>query len=136
MLRLHTAQAYSRIIEHSLTPVSFDPEDMVKISAVVQGFGPVFLMIIYLRTMSVQAVTNLSITFQFNPRLYSLDQTIIPVAMLVPGTEYTFQTKISCLMPDKGLADDVKVLVVRQGKTAPLLTALVTMPISEQSLID
>uniref|UniRef100_A0A914WVW3 Bardet-Biedl syndrome 1 n=1 Tax=Plectus sambesii TaxID=2011161 RepID=A0A914WVW3_9BILA len=136
MLRLHTAQAYSRTIEHSLTPVSFDPDDMVKISAVVQGFGPTFLMIIYLRTLSVQAVSNLTITFQFNPRLYSLDQTNIPVPMLVPGIEYTFQTKVSCLMPDKGLADDVKVLVVRQGRAIPLLTALVTMPISEQSLID
>lgn len=83
-----------------------------------------------------QAVHGLTITFQYNHKLYDFEKNVIGVGLLVPGIQYTFQTKINCLMPDKGLSDDVKVFVVRENKSAPLLTAVVTMPVSEQSLVD
>ena len=62
------------MLETHINPVSLDPDEMLKLSAQVQGFGPLFLMKIYIQTTSVQAVSGLSITFQYNPRLYTVCQ--------------------------------------------------------------
>lgn len=59
-------------------------------------------MIVYLRTMSVQAVTGIYLTFDYNSRLYAIEKNIIRCAMLVPGIEYTFETKVTCLQPESG----------------------------------
>lgn len=133
-LRLETAKTYVKMIEQNLTPISLGSDDMLKLSVQIQGFGPLFLMNIYLQSTSVQAVTGLFIGFHYNPKLYKVEKTQITVPLLVPGIKYAFDTKVTALS-DKGLADDVKVFVAKEDSPTSILTALVTMPVAELPLI-
>lgn len=50
--------------------------------------------------------------------------------MLVPGLSYPLETFVESLS-DKGISDIIKVLVLREGQSAPLLSAHINMPVSE-----
>lgn len=72
----------------------------------------------------------------FDSSIYRIDEVLLPVAILMPGHAYTFTTRIECLQPEKGLRDDVRILLVREDRANPIVTAIVTMPVSEMSLLD
>ncbi|XP_058382306.1 Bardet-Biedl syndrome 1 protein isoform X3 [Diceros bicornis minor] len=52
------------------------------------------------------------------------------VPLLVPGLDYPLETFVESLS-DKGISDIIKVLVLREGQSAPLLSAHINMPVSE-----
>ncbi len=54
--------------------------------------------------------------------------------MLVPGLNYSFETLVECLS-DKGISDVIKVFVLKQGKTVPIITAIINMPVSETMVV-
>ena len=41
-----------------------------------------------------------------------------------------FETLVECIS-DKGIADPIKVFVVHKGKSVPIITAVINMPVSE-----
>ncbi|KAG8437878.1 hypothetical protein GDO86_008540 [Hymenochirus boettgeri] len=59
--------------------------------------------------------------------LYGYSQKI---PLLVPGLKYPFETYVECCS-DKGISDIIKVFVLREGKSTPLITAHINMPVSE-----
>jgi Bardet-Biedl syndrome 1 protein len=161
--RVRVARAYAKMLDSSHAPVSLNSDEMMKVSVAVHGFGPHFLMVVYLRTMSVQvcretrsvcepraqAITGVYLLFDYNTRLYQVEKNMIECALLVPGIEYTFETKVTCMQPDtgasahmrahahfSGMSDDVRCMVMKDDRAVPCITAQVAMPVSEQSLID
>nr|XP_032660184.1 Bardet-Biedl syndrome 1 protein isoform X3 [Chelonoidis abingdonii] len=50
--------------------------------------------------------------------------------MLIPGLNYPIETFVECLS-DKGISDVIKVFVLQEGQSMPLLTAHIKMPVSE-----
>lgn len=74
------------------------------------------------------------LTFHYNQELYQFEDSLIPLPALVCGMTYEFFTIVRCLNPENGIADDVRVLVVKEENV--IVAALVTMPVSEMSLLD
>ena len=130
LLRLTSARSYVNALEKSLNPVSTSGEP-IKVSAHIQGFGPAFKLTIKLQnTSSNTPSTDLLIAFKFLESLYNLSRPCIPVPLLIPGIEYVFETLVECIS-DKGIADPIKVFVVHKGKSVPIITAVINMPVSE-----
>ncbi|XP_032090335.1 Bardet-Biedl syndrome 1 protein isoform X2 [Thamnophis elegans] len=50
--------------------------------------------------------------------------------MLIPGLNYPLATFVECLS-DQAISDVIKVFVVKEGNSQPLLTAHISMPVSE-----
>lgn len=132
LLRLNTAKTYVGMINENLTPIAVNDDELLKLSAQVHGFGPNFVLKVYLQS-SVSACIGLSICFQYDSSLYVADPNVIPVPLMVPGIEYNFQSKITALS-DKGLAGDVKIVVIKDDRPTPMLAAIVTMPVAEAPL--
>eukprot|EP00106_Octopus_bimaculoides_P021578 XP_014789020.1 PREDICTED: Bardet-Biedl syndrome 1 protein-like [Octopus bimaculoides] len=131
LFRLNTARQFLHILENNNSPISCDPKDPLKISAQVQGIGPVFKLNITLQNTSLtNPSTNLCLNFDYNPRLYSFRKSRIPIPFLVPGLDYVFDILVDC-KSEKGISDDIKVLLYRTGHLLPLLTAVISMPVSE-----
>ncbi|KAJ1105937.1 hypothetical protein NDU88_003340 [Pleurodeles waltl] len=59
-----------------------------------------------------------------------MKRTFIKVPLLVPGLNYPIETFVDCLS-DKGISAIIKVFVLREGKSTPLLTTHISMPVSE-----
>ncbi|XP_060079163.1 Bardet-Biedl syndrome 1 protein homolog [Ylistrum balloti] len=135
LLRLNTAREYVKSLENSMNPVSADPTEPLKLNAQVQGIGPTFKLTVNLQNTSLShPSTNLLITFQYDDRLYTLKKSLIQVPMLVPGLNYAFETFVECLN-DKGVSDNVKVFVLKEGKSIPIITGVISMPVSESLVV-
>ncbi|KAM8969326.1 Bardet-Biedl syndrome 1 protein isoform X2 [Sarcophilus harrisii] len=131
LLRLRAARAYVQALESSLNPVSATLREPLKLHAVVQGLGPTFRLTLHLQnTSAVRPAIGLLVSFLYNESLYALPRAFFKVPMLVPGLSYPMETFVECLS-DKGISDIIKVLVLREGQSAPLLSAHINMPVSE-----
>uniref|UniRef100_A0A673X002 BBSome complex member BBS1 n=1 Tax=Salmo trutta TaxID=8032 RepID=A0A673X002_SALTR len=130
-LRLAAARAYVKALESSLTPMSSSLSEPLKMNAVVQGLGPSFKLTLNIQnTAACRPVMNLAISFLYDESLYSMRTAFFKIPLLVPGLNYPIDTFVECLS-DKGISDIIKVFVLREGKSAPLLTAHINMPVSE-----
>ncbi|ESO96483.1 hypothetical protein LOTGIDRAFT_115648 [Lottia gigantea] len=135
LLRLNTARQYVKALENSMNPISSDPTEPLKLSAQIQGIGPTFKLTVNLQNTSLSTpVYNIIITFHFDDKLYSFRNKYIEVPMLVPGLNYAFETFIDCLN-DRGVSDNVKVFVLKDGKSVPIVTGVISMPVSEAAAV-
>ena len=113
LLRLMSARSYVSALKKSLNPISSSTTEPLKSSV---------------------PSTNLLITFQFDDSLYALSKPCITVPLLVPGLMYTYETLVECIS-DKGISDSIKVFVLHQGNSVPVITAVINMPVSEALVI-
>ncbi|PAA49857.1 hypothetical protein BOX15_Mlig015041g1, partial [Macrostomum lignano] len=134
-LRLMTAENYVQALETKATPISASKEDPVKLACTVQGVGPVFRLTVGLQNASLTtAIAGLGISFAYDGLLYRLEKVYIPVPYLVPGLTYNFSTIVECLT-DKGIADAIKVYILKRDNDSPLVTGVVNMPVSESFVV-
>ncbi|XP_072031464.1 BBSome complex member BBS1-like isoform X2 [Amphiura filiformis] len=134
-LRLNTARAFVKALDTSMTPISSNPQEPLKLSAQIQGIGPTFKLTVGLQNTSLNLPSmNLLISFLYDEKLYSLQKTMIQVPMLVPGLNYSYETLVECLS-DKGISDVIKVFVLKEGRSVPIITAVINMPVSETIVV-
>ncbi|XP_061611813.1 Bardet-Biedl syndrome 1 protein isoform X3 [Phyllopteryx taeniolatus] len=132
-LRLAAAQAYAKALECSLSPVSSGPGRSLKMNAVVQGLGPSFKLTLNVQnTAACRPVLKLAVSFAYDDALYRVRNPFMKIPMLVPGLVYPVQTLVECTS-DKGISDIIKVFVLHEEQSTPLLTAHINMPVSEGS---
>ncbi|KAM4524562.1 BBSome complex member BBS1 [Odontesthes bonariensis] len=130
-MRLAAAKAYMKALESSLTPMSASLSEPLKMNAVVQGLGPSFKLTLNVQnTAACRPVMNLAISFLYDESLYRMRNPYLRVPLLVPGLIYPVETFVECTS-DKGISDIIKVFVLHEGKSSPLLTAHINMPVSE-----
>lgn len=131
LLRLRAARAYVQALESSLSPMSTTAREPLKLHAVVQGLGPTFKLTLHLQnTSTARPALGLQVCFLYNEALYALPRAFFKVPLLVPGLSYPLETFVESLS-SKGISDMIKVLVLREGQSAPLLSAHINMPVSE-----
>ncbi|XP_074519217.1 BBSome complex member BBS1 [Halichoeres trimaculatus] len=130
-LRLAAAKAYVKALESSLTPMSSSLTEPLKMNAVVQGLGPSFKLTLNVQnTAACRPVMNLAISFLYDEGLYRMKNPYMRIPLLVPGLIYPVETFVECTS-DKGISDIIKVFVLHEGRSSPLLTAHINMPVSE-----
>uniref|UniRef100_A0A7N8YF06 BBSome complex member BBS1 n=1 Tax=Mastacembelus armatus TaxID=205130 RepID=A0A7N8YF06_9TELE len=130
-LRLAAAKAYVKALESSLTPMSSSLTEPLKMNAVVQGLGPSFKLTLNVQnTAACRPIMNLAISFLYDESLYRMRNSYMRIPLLVPGLIYPIETFVECTS-DKGISDIIKVFVLHEGKSSPLLTAHINMPVSE-----
>ncbi|XP_034535112.1 Bardet-Biedl syndrome 1 protein [Notolabrus celidotus] len=130
-MRLAAAKAYVKALESSLTPMSSSLTEPLKMNAVVQGLGPSFKLTLNVQnTAACRPVMNLAISFLYDEGLYRMKNPYMRIPLLVPGLIYPVETFVECTS-DKGISDIIKVFVLHEGRSSPLLTAHINMPISE-----
>ena len=135
LLRLEAARSYVSALQKSLNPISSSALEPLKLSAHVQGIGPAFKLTVNLQNISPSVPsTGLLITFQFDEALYAVSRPCIAVPLLVPGLLYAYETLVECIS-DKGISDSIKVFVLHRGRSAPIITAIIDMPVSEALVI-
>nr|XP_020472365.1 Bardet-Biedl syndrome 1 protein [Monopterus albus] len=135
-LRLATAKAYVKALESSLTPMSSSLSEPIKMNAVVQGLGPSFKLTLNIQnTAACRPIMNLAISFLYDESLYRMRNPYMRIPLLVPGLIYPVETFVECTS-DKGISDIIKVFILHEGQSSPLLTAHINMPVSEGLMLS
>ncbi len=134
-LRLETSRAYVKAVTSSLAPISSSEDSSLRVTAAVQGLGPIFRLTVSVQNTSPSIpATNHFLTFKSDPSLYRISKTFIPLPLLVPSLSYDFETVVECL-DDLGRTEPVSVYVLRKGNPVPLITASINMPVSESVIV-
>ncbi|KAF2361455.1 hypothetical protein FHG87_007784 [Trinorchestia longiramus] len=130
-LRLNTARQYVRALETSSNPVSLTQTEPLKLSAQVLGLGPTFKIRVELQNTSANSPSlSLMVVFHADQHVYNVHDSVIQVPMLVPGVAHVVETLVNNVS-ELGVADTVKVLVVKDASSRPVLTALINMPVAD-----
>jgi len=134
-LRLETARKYAGVLKNSLNPISTSQAEPINLHAEVTGIGPAFKLLIKLQNTSVnQPSSDLYITFDFDNKLYSVQKSLIQLPTLVPGLEYIFENMLQCIST-VAISDIIKVFLLKKTSSAPIITAVINMPVSEPAAV-
>lgn len=89
-VRLNTARNFAEALETRANPVSVgggpggtagSGQEMLKLSAAVQGLGPIFLLTVTLQNTSMTAAAqNLFLTFSYDSNIYKMERAYLPVS--------------------------------------------------------
>ncbi|CAD6184612.1 unnamed protein product [Caenorhabditis auriculariae] len=131
LLRCRVAESYAEVSTTASSSVAADGQLPVDITVDVHGFGPVFRLIIYVVSNAKADVFGLWLSIMSDPAMYTIEEPLIPVSLLAPSHKYSFTTLLNCVDPEKATQEELRVLLIHEKKQAPIVTAVVKMPISE-----
>ena len=133
-LRLTTARNYVKIITSGEAGVSTGGGNgmttSVRMNAVVMGLGPTFKFKIEICNGGQTSLKELPLCVIFNPEIYESNCPSETVPLLLPNVQISVEITLKNIS-ENGAADDVRVVLLNPSSTVPLVSALVTMPISE-----
>ncbi|KAM9700235.1 BBSome complex member BBS1 isoform 2-T2 [Menidia menidia] len=128
-LRLAAGRAYLAALEARRAPVA-GRRAPLRLSAALQGLGPRFRLTLQLQNAAAaRPLMGLALSFLYDHARYRLPRPLLRLPLLAPGRLYPVQTFVDCLGPAG--PDLIKVFVLHEGRSAPLLTAHISMPASE-----
>ncbi|KAJ0180294.1 hypothetical protein K1T71_003698 [Dendrolimus kikuchii] len=149
-LRLMAARTLLDVHVKSDNSVGTGSMEHVRLSAEVEGLGPVFRMTLIIENKSPdKAVIDLSILFHVHTMYYKVSQPFIKVPLLSPGSKLEFPTKVEEVFEDSINPDAIfrpvtgggtersliKVLLLKEGKQTPVLAATVQMPPTDPMML-
>nr|XP_026501509.1 Bardet-Biedl syndrome 1 protein homolog isoform X1 [Vanessa tameamea]XP_026501510.1 Bardet-Biedl syndrome 1 protein homolog isoform X1 [Vanessa tameamea] len=150
--RLRLLSARTLLEAHTKSENSIGAGNMepIRLSAEVEGLGPVFrVTLIVENTSTDKAVLGLSILFLVHSTAYKVYNPYVKVPLISPGNRLKFPSKVEeifgeNLNPDiffrnvtgqAGEGSLIRVLLLKDGKSNPVLAATVTMPPTDPMMI-
>jgi Bardet-Biedl syndrome 1 protein len=125
-LRLRVAQSYQRL--QQIEPATHSTGQL-KLNAFVQGLGPLFTIILEVSCAGNTGVSDVSVCFAYNPKLFRI-LTVLPyLPLIVPSLKY--KQEISVLSLEEA-GDSIRIYLGCKDSTLPLISAQIQMPSCEQ----
>ncbi len=97
------------------------------------GLGPNFKIVLNIQNTGKKSVTDLPVTYSWNEALYKISKPTMIIPLLIPGLMYQFFLDVLCLDTNGG-ADSIHIFVLSKASCVPIITAVVNMPVSEQTM--
>ncbi|XP_075970044.1 Bardet-Biedl syndrome 1 [Anticarsia gemmatalis] len=149
-LRLLAARTLVEAHVNSDNSVGTGPMESMRLTAEVEGLGPVFRVTLIIENKSKdKAVIGLSILFHVHTINYKVSNPYIKVPLLSPGGKLKFPTKVEEVFEDNISPDVlfrpvtghggeralVKILLLKEGRKTPVLAATVQMPPTDPMML-
>lgn len=132
-LRLTTARAYVKIIKDGQGPVSYSTGAAIRLNAQVQGIGPFFRIKLNVQNAGTKAVTEITVAFHYDHELYRVEQSLLLIPLVIPNVQYQYAVDVESIS-EVGAADNVSIFVCGKESCVPLVSAVVSMPLSEPEM--
>ncbi|KAF1778610.1 Bardet-Biedl syndrome 1, N-terminal [Phytophthora cactorum] len=132
-LRLTTARAYVKIIKDGQGPVSYSTGAAIRLNAQVQGIGPFFRIKLNVQNAGTKAVTDITVAFHYDHELYRVEQSLLLIPLVIPNVQYQYAVDVESIS-ELGAADNVSIFVCGKESCVPLVSAVVSMPLSEPEM--
>lgn len=126
-LRLHTARAYVKMLTDGKGTMSYNASTSVRLTAHVQGLGPLFRLKLNIQNTGTKALINIPIVFSYARDAYRMQKPYLCVPCLVPSLVYQYEVPVECASEHVG-SDVIRVCLCSPNSTVPIITAQVTMP--------
>jgi len=129
-LRLASAQAYVKLITDGNGLMSHSRSASVRLTVQVQGLGPLFKMLLRVQNMGRRVLMDVPIAFGYEQDLYMMPVSSLHIPVLIPGALYQYEVVVHSV--DAGGATGIiRVHICNRNSSTPLISAVVSMPLSE-----
>ncbi|KAG7396657.1 Bardet-Biedl syndrome 1 protein [Phytophthora boehmeriae] len=132
-LRLTTARAYVKIIKDGQGPVSYSTGAAIRLNAQVQGIGPFFRIKLNIQNAGTKAVTDISVALHYDHELYRVPKSLLLIPLVIPNVQYIYAVDVESVS-EVGAADNVSIFVCGKDSCVPLVSAVLSMPLSEPEM--
>eukprot|EP00756_Hemistasia_phaeocysticola_P002698 Hpha_TRINITY_DN11831_c1_g1::TRINITY_DN11831_c1_g1_i1::g.2138::m.2138/K16746/BBS1; Bardet-Biedl syndrome 1 protein len=129
-LRLQTARAYVKILTDGQGPLSYTAGSSLRLTAHVQGLGPLFKVKLNIQNTGTKGLTSIPIVFTYNKAIYQMKKPSLTIPVLVPSLVYNYELSVRCVDEAAG-SDVIRVYVCSSTSSVPIITALVNMPLTD-----
>eukprot|EP01059_Diplonema_ambulator_P035719 TRINITY_DN8532_c0_g1_i5.p1 TRINITY_DN8532_c0_g1~~TRINITY_DN8532_c0_g1_i5.p1 ORF type:complete len:594 (+),score=182.29 TRINITY_DN8532_c0_g1_i5:184-1965(+) len=129
-LRLQTARAYVKILTDGQGPLSYMGGSSLRLTAHVQGLGPLFKIKLNIQNTGLKPLTAIPIVFTYNKAIYQMWKPSMVIPVLVPSLVYHYEVAVRCTDESSG-SDVIRVYVCSSTSSVPIITALVNMPLTD-----
>ncbi|CAM9680067.1 unnamed protein product [Ascophyllum nodosum] len=130
-LRLTAARAYVKTITDGENGVSaVGGPASLRLHAQCQGLGPMFKIKLGLQNQGDHTLTNLLVVFSYDQNIYRMERGQLIISALIPGVASRHEVGITSI-DEGGAAGSVRILVLGPSEQTPLVSVVVTMPLSE-----
>ena len=102
----------------------------VRLNARVQGLGPFFRVVIDIQNTGKETMLQTPLIAHFDTRLYRIKQALYIIPLLVPGLLYHICMDVESI-EENGAAGDIYLLLSSMDSAVPMISAVVSMPLSE-----
>eukprot|EP00662_Eupelagonemidae_sp_cell21_P026664 gene26664-65942_t len=122
-LRLQTARAYVKILTDGQGPLSYTAGSSLRLTAHVQGLGPLFKIKLNIQNTGTKSLTAIPIVFTYNKAIYMMWKPMMVIPVLVPSLVYNYEVAVRCIDESAG-SDVIRVYVCSSTSSVPIITAL------------
>lgn len=129
-LRLTSARSYVKIITDGNGPVSYSKQASVRLEANVVGLGPPFKIKMKIQNTGRKPLVNIPVTFGFQHDLYTMAKPYFKIPVLIPNLHYDYEVKVRSVH-ETGASGTIRIFLCNEGSQAPIISAIVQMPMSE-----
>ncbi|CAO1334828.1 unnamed protein product [Diamesa hyperborea] len=144
-MRLTAAKTTLEILKSADSSFSGDiGQAALKLLAEVAGLGPDFILYVTLENISATKIaTNLYIIIHADSSLYKIERRFVELSPIVPGFSLKMDFDVSSQLTPEGLPVEmsfdtsiIRVLIMKEGLSKPLIASTVVMPESEPQMLD
>lgn len=125
-IKLAAARSYVKTFKNTLNPISGTSTAKIKMTLEVLGINVNFKIRLDVINIGNNIAKNLYILFDYNEELFTIENPMINIPIILPGVNYT----IDCLIKqnteafEKESNNQIKVLLCEKGYTSPLVTGI------------
>eukprot|EP00049_Salpingoeca_infusionum_P025369 m.18885 g.18885 ORF g.18885 m.18885 type:complete len:590 (+) comp7955_c0_seq2:93-1862(+) len=130
LVRVHTAREYVKALTASLAPASALNGASFQLGVKVQGIGPMFKLTVSVQATSGATTNLLKLALEWDEEMYQVSDSVALLPALVPGISYEKSFMAECII-EEPISAPLSVHLYSPERTLPIITAVVSMPISE-----
>ncbi|CAO1340392.1 unnamed protein product [Diamesa serratosioi] len=144
-MRLTAASTTLEILKSADSSFSGDiGQAALKLLAEVAGLGPDFILYVTLENISsTKVATNLYVIIHADPSLYKIERRFVELSPIVPGFSLKMDFDVISQLTPEGLPVEmsfdtsiIRVLIMKEGLSKPLIASTVVMPQPEPQMLD
>ena len=113
--------------------MSYAQGAQVRLQANYEGIGPVFRIKLELSNLSKKAILDTRICLNFKDNIYKQRGSNPVIPLMLPNLIYKINVEVENI-DATGANDIIKVFVIDSKSTLPLITANLSMPVSELNM--
>lgn len=126
-MRLPRSLSLSRAHANPLLP---PPHTHAHTSPSLQGLGPTFTLLLRLSNSGAAALRRIPIAFTYDTTLFRMSAPLAELSVVLPGSVGTLHASLESIDPE-GRTGTVRAVVCNPSGGAPLISAHVSIPLSE-----
>jgi Bardet-Biedl syndrome 1 protein len=133
-LRHKTLDTYVKMLKIGNGPTNYSSTSPIKLSASLQGLGPHFKLNLTVDNTGEECLSSIDLLLDYDKNVYCFDKDNIGLGLLMSNVPVSYSLRFRNLS-ESGVSGTIKIIILDKGRSSPLITSTLKVPISELEVL-